>query len=75
MEIPRYATHPNMKNLKVNTFLFGLKFNIHAKLRILITQTLHNVVHKALIYEEELNIGGQGMNPSRPNLHMTSRAH
>jgi hypothetical protein len=35
MELLRYAPHINTKKLKVNKFLFGLNFNIRAKVRIL----------------------------------------
>jgi len=65
MELLRYAPHLNIEKLKVNKFLFGLNSNIHAKVRILMPHTLHHVVHKALIYEEDLNGGGQGTTPSR----------
>jgi hypothetical protein len=65
MELLRYAPHLNTDKLKVNKFVFGLNFNIHAKVRILMPQTLHDVVQKALIVEEELNSGGQGRTPSR----------
>jgi hypothetical protein len=47
MEILSYVPHLNMEKLKVNNFVFGLNFNIHAKVRILIPQTLHDVVQKA----------------------------
>jgi hypothetical protein len=60
MELLRYAPHLNTEKLKVNKFVFGLNFNIHAKVRILMPQTLHNAVQKALIVEEEMNSGGQG---------------
>jgi hypothetical protein len=65
MELLRYAPHLNIKKLKVNKFVFGLNFNIHAKVRILMPQTLHDEVQKALIDEEEMNNRGQGRNPSR----------
>jgi hypothetical protein len=54
MELLRYAPHLNTEKLKVNRFMFGLNVNIHAKVRILMPQTLHDVVQKALIAEEEL---------------------
>jgi hypothetical protein len=58
MELLRYAPHLNMENLKVNKFVFDLKFNIRVKVRILMTRSLHDVVQKALIAEEEMNNGG-----------------
>jgi hypothetical protein len=58
IEVLRYAPHLNIEKLKVNKFLFRLNFNIRAKVRILMPQTLHDAVHKALIVEEELNSGG-----------------
>jgi hypothetical protein len=51
MELRRYAPHMNTERFKVNRFLFGLNSNICAKVRILILQTLHDVVQKALIVE------------------------
>jgi hypothetical protein len=74
MELLRYAPHLNTEKLKVNKFVFSLNFNIHAKVRILMPQTLHDAVQKALIAEEELNSGGQGRTPSRPTGQMTSGA-
>jgi hypothetical protein len=65
MELLRYPPHLNTEKLKVNKFLFGLKSNIHSKVRILMPLTLHDVVHKSVIAEEELNGGGQGRTPSR----------
>jgi len=65
MEFLIYAPHLNTKKLKVSKFSFGLNFNIRAKVRILMPQTLHDAVQKTLIVEEELNGGGQGRNPSR----------
>jgi hypothetical protein len=65
MELLRYAQHLNMETLKVNKFLFSLKSNVRAKVTILMPQTLHDVVHKALIYKKELNGGGQGQTPFR----------
>jgi hypothetical protein len=58
MELLRYAPHLNTEKLKVNKFVFGLKFNIRVKVRILKPQTLHVAVQKALIAEEELCSGG-----------------
>jgi hypothetical protein len=59
MELLWYALHLNTDKLKVGRFLFGLNFNIHEKVRILMPHTLHDVVHKALIAEEELISGAQ----------------
>jgi hypothetical protein len=54
MELLWYVLHLNTEKIKVNRFVFGLNDNIHAKVRILMPQTLHDVVQKALIAEEEL---------------------
>jgi hypothetical protein len=51
VEFLRYALHLNTEKLRVNKFVFGLKFNIHAKVRILMPQTLHDAVHKSFIIE------------------------
>jgi hypothetical protein len=55
MELLRYAPHLNTENLKVNKFVFGLSFNLQAKVRSLMPQMLHDVVQKVLIAKEELN--------------------
>jgi hypothetical protein len=65
MEFLRYAPHLNTEKLEVNRFFFGLNGSIHAKVRILIPQTLHDVIQKALIVEEELINEGQRWNPVR----------
>jgi hypothetical protein len=49
MELLRYAPHLNTEKLKVNSFMFGLNVSIRAKVRILMPQTLHDVVQKAHI--------------------------
>jgi hypothetical protein len=54
MELLRYALHLNTEKLKVNRFLFGLNVIICEKFRILMPQTLHDVIQNALIAEEEL---------------------
>jgi hypothetical protein len=74
MEFLKYAPHLNTKKLKVNKFLFGLNYNIHAKVRILMPQNLHDAVHKYFIAEEELNSAGQGRTPSRKTGQMQLRA-
>jgi hypothetical protein len=66
MELLRYAPHLNTKKLKVNRFVFGLNDSLRAKVRILMPQTLHDAVQKALIAEEELTSGGQTRTPVRP---------
>jgi hypothetical protein len=43
MELLRCALHMNTEKLKVNKFVFGLNFNIRAKVRILMPQTLQDV--------------------------------
>jgi len=74
MEFLWYAPHLNTKKLKVNRFMFGLNDNICAKFRILMPQTLHDVVKKALIAEEDLISGGQRRNPARPPGQVSSGA-
>jgi hypothetical protein len=74
MELLRYAPHLNTEKLKVNKFVFGLNFNIRVKVRILMPQTLHDAVQKALIAEEEMNSGGQGRTPSRQTGQVPPRA-
>ena len=66
MELLRYAPHLNTKKLKVNRFVFGLNGSLRAEVRILMPQTLHDAVQKALIAEEELISGGQTRTPARP---------
>ena len=66
MELLWYDPHLNTKKIKVNRFVFGLKGSLRAKVRILMPQTLHNVIQKALIAEEELISGGQTKTPVRP---------
>jgi hypothetical protein len=75
MELLRYPPHLNTENLKVNKFLFGLKSNIHAKVRILMPLNLNDAVHKDVIAEEEMNGGGQGRTPSRQTGQTSSGAH
>jgi hypothetical protein len=64
MELLRYAPHLNTEKLKVNRFVFGLNGSLRAKVRILMPQTLHDVVQKALIAEEEL-VSGVRPGPQR----------
>jgi hypothetical protein len=64
MELLRYAPHLNTEKLKVNRFVFGLNGSLRAKVRILMPQTLHDAVQKALIAEEELVSGGSDQDPS-----------
>jgi hypothetical protein len=66
MDLLRYALHLNTKKLKFNKFLFGLNVRVFPKVRILMPQTFHDVVHKAFIAEEELINGGQRRTPTRP---------
>jgi hypothetical protein len=66
MELLQYAPHLNTEKLKVNRFVFGLNNSLRAKVRILMPQTLHDVVQRALIVEEELISGGQTRTPVRP---------
>ena len=66
MELLRYALHLNTEKLKVNRFVVGLNGDLRAKVSILMPQTLHDVVQKALIAEDELISGGQTRTPVRP---------
>ena len=74
MEMLRYDPHLNTEKLKVNRFLFGLNVSIHAKVRILMPRTLHDIIQKALIVEEELIIEGQSRTPARPTGQVSSSA-
>jgi hypothetical protein len=65
MELLQYAPHLNVEKLKVNWFLFGLNGSLRAKVRILMPQTLHDVIQKALIAEEDLISGAQTKTPTR----------
>ena len=58
MELLWYAPHLNTEKLKVNRFVFDFNGSIHAKVRILMPQTLHDAIQKALIAEKELVNGG-----------------
>jgi hypothetical protein len=58
MELLRYAPHLTTEKLKVKNFVFGHKFNMRAKVQILMPQSLNNVAQKALIVEEEINNRG-----------------
>jgi hypothetical protein len=71
MEQLRYTSHLNTEKLKVNKFVFGLNFNLCAKVKILMPHMLHDVVQKSLITEDELTSRGQGRPPVRPNGQMT----
>jgi hypothetical protein len=66
IELLQYAPHLNTDNLKVNWFVFGLHGSRRAKVRILMPQTLNDVVQKALIAEEDLISGRQTRTPARP---------
>jgi hypothetical protein len=64
----------NTEKLKVNNFMSSLNVNIHAKVRILIPQTLHDDVQNALIDEEVLINGGQSRTSAILTGHATSGA-
>jgi hypothetical protein len=66
MELLQYALYLNIEKLKVNRFVFGLNSSLCAKVRILMPQTLHDVIQKALIAKDELISGGQTKTPVRP---------
>jgi hypothetical protein len=72
MEFLRYAPHLNTKKLKVNKFLLGLNDNIRARVRILMPQTQHDFIQKALIAEEELISGVHSWTPTRPTGQVSS---
>jgi hypothetical protein len=72
MDLLWYAPHLNTQKLKVNKFVFGINSNLCAKVRILMHQTLHDVVQKALIAKEEMNGGGQDRTPLRQTRQMSS---
>ena len=74
MELLQYALHLNTEKLKVNRFMFGLNGSLHAKVRILMPQTLHDAVQKALIAEEELISGGRTWTSARPTGQSSSGA-
>jgi hypothetical protein len=44
MALLQYSPHLNTKKLKVKNFMFGLNVSIRAEVRILMPQTLHDVV-------------------------------
>jgi hypothetical protein len=54
-----------LRNLRSTCSCLALMDSIRAKVRILMPQTLHDVVQKALIVEEELISGGQRRTPAR----------
>jgi hypothetical protein len=66
MELLRYAPYLNTEKLKVNRFVLGLNGSLREKVRILMPQTLHDAIQKALIAEEELISGGQTRTPAGP---------
>jgi hypothetical protein len=65
MELLQYAPQLNTEKHKVNRFVFGLNNSLRANIRILMPQTLHDAVEKALIAEDELISGGQTRTPAR----------
>jgi hypothetical protein len=54
-----------LRNLRSTGSCSALMASIRAKVRILMPQTLHDVIQKALIAEEELISGGQSRTPAR----------
>jgi hypothetical protein len=44
MELLRYAPHLNTEKLKVNRFMFSLNDSLRGKVRILMPQTLHDII-------------------------------
>jgi hypothetical protein len=69
MKLLRYALHLNTEKLEVKRFMFGLNGDIHAKVRILMPQTLHDIVQKALIAEEAIVSQGKSRTTVRPTIH------
>jgi hypothetical protein len=55
-----------LRSSRSTGFVFGLNGSLRAKVRILMPQTLHDAIQKALIVEEELISGGQTRTPVRP---------
>jgi hypothetical protein len=74
MDFLWYALHLNTEKLKVNRFVFGLNGSIRENVRILMPQTLHDVIQKALIEEEDLISGGQSRTLARPARQLSSGA-
>jgi hypothetical protein len=72
MEFLWYASQINTEKLKVNRFLFGFNFNNRAKVRIPMSRTLHDVVQKALIEEEDLISRGESRTPTRTTRKVSS---
>jgi hypothetical protein len=66
MELLWYAPHLNTKKLKVNRFLFGLNVSIHAKVRIMMPQTLHDVISEGPHSRGGYYQWGQRRTPTRP---------
>jgi hypothetical protein len=66
MELLRYAPHLNTEKTKFSRLIFGLSVIICEKVRILMTQTFHYVVQKALIEGEDIIGEGQRRTPARP---------
>jgi hypothetical protein len=63
-----------LRNLRSTGSCSALMESIRAKVRILMPQTLHDVIQKALIAEEELISGGQSRTPARPAGQVSSGA-
>ena len=57
LELLWYASHLSTERLKVDSIVLGLNGSTRAKVMILMPQTLHDVVKKALIAEEGLISG------------------
>jgi hypothetical protein len=74
MEFLWYAPHLNTEKIKFKRLFFGLNVIIREKVRIVMPQTLHDAIQKALIVEEELINGGQRKNPVRPARQVSSGA-
>jgi hypothetical protein len=63
-----------LRKLRSTGSCSALMDNIRAKVRILMPQTLHDVIQKALIAEEEIISGGQTRTPVRPTGQVSSGA-
>jgi hypothetical protein len=74
MELLHYDPHLNTEKLKVNKFMFDLIVNICVKVRILMPQTYHYAIQKALIAKEDLISRSQRRTLARPTRHVKSGA-
>jgi hypothetical protein len=74
MDFLRYALHLNTEKVKVEKLFFDLNVSIRERVRIMMPQTLHDSIQKALIADEEIINRGQSRNPGRPIRQVSSGA-